>query len=334
MKVLPCFMLAVLLSAGTIQAVDVNWLTGIIKAIRTEYKLRGQFCLAATIPGQQDPNTLISNVLHKDRFDERMEDSVKGGEVYVGSRVVLAVPIGPVHAERAVLPSLGKLKKQGENDFLLIYSYLSPCSSCTDHNQGFNILKMIENQVRPRRSDKAFVFTKVFSHPKDGSIVTRDVLVKSLTELSNSMGGLQYIFRCDGPSSSELECHSCSVNHRVSEFCIDNNAERERSISRERSRSSSGSRGGGRRSSSSSSSRERSRSFSGSRGGGRRSSSSSRERSRSFSGSRGGGRSRKREMYRSQSESSIRSGNSREAGKHEGGGRSSRKRSKYRSSRG
>ncbi|XP_005461963.1 uncharacterized protein LOC102075914 [Oreochromis niloticus] len=333
MKVLPCFMLAVLLSAGTIQAVDVNWLTGIIKAIRTEYKLRGQFCLAATIPGQQDPNTLISNVLHKDRFDERMEDSVKGGEVYVGSRVVLAVPIGPVHAEHAVLPSLGKLKKQGENDFLLIYSYLSPCSSCTDHNQGFNILKMIENQVRPRRSDKAFVFTKVFSHPKDGSIVTRDVLVKSLTELSNSMGGLQYIFRCDGPSSSELECHSCSVNHRVSEFCIDNNAERERSISRERSRSSSGSRGGGRRSSSSSS-RERSRSFSGSRGGGRRSSSSSRERSRSFSGSRGGGRSRKREMYRSQSESSISSGNSREAGKHEGGGRSSRKRSKYRSSRG
>ncbi|XP_042073244.1 uncharacterized protein LOC102310866 [Haplochromis burtoni] len=287
MKLLPCFMLAVLLSAGTSLAVDVNWLTRIIKAIRTEYRLTGQFCLAATIPDQQDPNTLISEVLREDHFDEHMEDSVKGGAVYASSRLVLAVPIEHVHAERAVLESLGKLKKQGENDFLLIYSYLSPCSKCTGSNKKFNILNMIKNQVY-RWHDGAFVFTKVFSHPKDGSIVTRDVLQTSLTELSDSMGGLHYIFRCDGPSNSELVCHSCSVNHRVSEFCIDNNAERERSISRERSRS--------------------------------------------FSGSSGGGSSRKREIYRSQSESSISSGNSREAGKHAGGGRSSRKRSKYRSS--
>lgn len=173
-----------------------------------------------------------------------MEDLVKGGEVYVGSRLVLAVPIESVHAEREVLKNLGKLKKQGENDFLLIYSYLSPCSKCTDRNKKFNILKIIENQVY-RWHDGAFVFTKVFSHPKDGSTVTRDVLETSLTELSDSMGGLQYIFRCDEQHNPELVCHSCSVNHRVSEFCIDNNAERERSISRERSRSFSGSRGGG-----------------------------------------------------------------------------------------
>nr|XP_024656474.1 uncharacterized protein LOC101471451 [Maylandia zebra] len=287
---MPCFMLYVLLAAGTSLAVDVNWLTRIIKAIRTEYRLTGQFCLAATIPDQQDPNTLISEVLHNDRFNEHMEDSVKGGEVYASSRLVLAVPTGPVHAERAVLESLDKLKKQGKNDFLLIYSYLSPCSKCTDSNKKFNILNMIKNQV-DRWHDGAFVFTKVFSHPNDGSSVTRDVLETSLTELSYSMGGLHYIFRCDVQQNPELVCHSCSVNHRVSEFCIDNNAERERSISRERSRSFSGSSGGG-----SSRKREiyRSREAGKHAGGGRSSRKRSKYRSssssRSVSRNRGGGR--------------------------------------------
>lgn len=36
MKVMPCFMLYVLLAAGTSLAVDVNWLTEVVKAIRKE----------------------------------------------------------------------------------------------------------------------------------------------------------------------------------------------------------------------------------------------------------------------------------------------------------
>lgn len=35
MKMLPCFMLYVLLAAGTSLAVDVNWLTEVVKVIKT-----------------------------------------------------------------------------------------------------------------------------------------------------------------------------------------------------------------------------------------------------------------------------------------------------------
>ncbi|XP_030575334.1 uncharacterized protein LOC115772991 [Archocentrus centrarchus] len=299
MKVLRCFLMGVLLAAGNSVAVDVNWLTGIVKAIRKEYRLKGQFCVAAAIPHRQDSNTLAGDVLHNVRFYEGMEEEAKGGQVFVGSRVILAAPAGPVHAEYSVLENLPKLNKY-KDDFLLIYSYLSPCSKCTDRNDKHNILRQIDKNIQ-NWSDGAFVFTNVYDKPKDGFTVPREVLRSSLKELAFSMGGLQYIFRC--ANIPDLECHSCSVHNKISEFCIDNNAKPHQAGSsgswRQRSRSKSRdsrirNRGGGssrrrgiHKSQSErniSESRRRSISRSESRGNRRRSRSESRRRSISRSG--------------------------------------------------
>lgn len=49
MKLMPCFMLYVLLAAGTSLAVDVNWLTEVVKAIRTEWV---KFIMSLTMAGK------------------------------------------------------------------------------------------------------------------------------------------------------------------------------------------------------------------------------------------------------------------------------------------
>ncbi|KAL3968295.1 hypothetical protein ACER0C_028252 [Sarotherodon galilaeus] len=221
MKLLPCFLLYVLLAAGTSLAVDVNWLTKVVKVIITRYQIQDKhYSLAVTIPQQQDPNKLYEVL--KDDKPENVKKSVDEGKVYEGTRMIFSVPIKPDHAERLVLQKLSSLRKYTKNNFLLIYSYLSPCRTCTDRKSEYNILKLIERDVH-YWPDGAFVFTRVFDQPKsENEPKDREEIIHSLYEVGCSMGGLKYIFRCDGPSNSPLECHSCDERFRASEFCITN----------------------------------------------------------------------------------------------------------------
>ncbi|XP_030575309.1 uncharacterized protein LOC115801409 [Archocentrus centrarchus] len=227
MKVLRCFLLGVLLAAGTSLAVDVNWLTGIVKAIREEYRIDGQFCLAANIPVKADTNVL-NRILSDNKYQNKVKNVIgeknsADTQVYESDNMVIARPLSPEHAEYRVLSKLQQLSRKSDGNFLLIYSYLSPCDKCTARNKKYNILKKIENHV-DCWEDGAFVFTKVYDTNEDGKRRDEQQIENSLNDLAHSMGGLQYIFRCDGRSNSALECHSCSANNRLSKICI-NNAE-------------------------------------------------------------------------------------------------------------
>ncbi|XP_034721603.1 uncharacterized protein LOC117940408 [Etheostoma cragini] len=219
--------LVFLLSAGSSVAdVDVNWLTKVVKAIRKEYRIAGQFCLAANIPLHQDTNTL-SNVLQDDRY---MDVEKKLEDVYVGQNVVIAKPAEPRHAEPQVLKNLQPLTTKTEGNVLLVYTYLSPCvGKCANPDEPkFNILKDIK--VIPRNwHDYAFVFTKVCDKYKGGrgpyrnECPTEDDLRKSLTELGKTGLRLRNIFRCYKPENLEFQCYSCSSNGDVSDVCVQNN---------------------------------------------------------------------------------------------------------------
>ncbi|XP_038584885.1 uncharacterized protein LOC119910370 [Micropterus salmoides] len=222
MNLLPWMMLVFLLSAGTSLAdVDVNWLAGIVEAIRTEYKINGQFCLAANIPLSEDQNA-IGNALQFDRYSGNVKDMINGGDVYESQTVVIAKPAGPVHAEPQVLQKLSTLRRNSEGNFLLIYSYLSPCGDkCANpDNQKHNILQYFRNNaLAPWKNSYAFVFTRVFDQPNFGDPPTKEDLKR---QLGSSGLGLKNIFRCFG-ENTELECHSCSSQGRVSNVCINNN---------------------------------------------------------------------------------------------------------------
>lgn len=166
------------------------------------------YTLAVTIPQQQDPNTLYK-VLEGDK-PEDVKKSVYEDKVYEGTRMIFSVPIKPDHAERLVLQKLSSLRKYTKNNFLLIYSYLSPCCTCTDRKREYNILELIERDVR-YWTDGAFVFTRVFDQPKSEHS-TREIMIHSLYEVGCSMGGLKYIFRCDGPSNSQSVTAAMNVS--------------------------------------------------------------------------------------------------------------------------
>ncbi|XP_026034964.1 uncharacterized protein LOC113028757 [Astatotilapia calliptera] len=308
MKLMPCFMLYVLLAAGTSLAVDVNWLTEVVKAIRKEYKIAGQFCLAAIIPLQQDTNTL-REILSENSYKEKVETVIgeknfENSQVYVSNNMVIARVLKPEHAELRVLQKLEQLSQNSAGNFLLLYSYLSPCSTCTDIMGNNNIHELINSY-----KDRAFVFTKVYdksnSETQNGRTISREELINSLHELASLMG-LRNIFRCTELSG----CHSCFPDGSYLEFCINNNVGPQQAGNHRWER------------------RQQSESSSGERRWGNRSNSGSRPNRKNM----GGGSSSKRNMYRSRSESSSSSSssrNSKKPGKPKGGGRSSRKRSKH-----
>ncbi|CAK6984158.1 uncharacterized protein LOC121966965%2C partial [Scomber scombrus] len=294
-------LLLFLLSAGSsLDAVDVNWLTNTVRVILGEYRIKGQFCLAANIPPNLTPEQLLQ-VLQTERNNEDVNGIVSGSVVYKRPHVIVAKPAGPKHAEHLVLKEILQppFSRNRQGNVLLIFSHLSPCDMCTS-----DILKYLKPDVLNKWSDHAFVFDTVFNKPKSGGSRTREQVKESLKQLGNSGLGLRNIFRCYEPTDS-LECHSCSSQGRVSKVCIDNESmSQQGGSSSSRSRSSSSSRSRSRSSSSegryrSSSSEGRYRSSSSE---GRNRSISSRSRSSSSEGRyRSSSRSRKRGRYRSES---------------------------------
>ncbi|KAK2863307.1 hypothetical protein Q5P01_002840 [Channa striata] len=249
MNLLSWMMLAFLLSAGTsVDTVDVNKLTDTVKRIREKYKIGGQFCLAANIPLNGQDVDLPSR--------ESVMNKLNANQVYKDSTVVIAKVVKPEHAELRVLRNLSTLIDKSRDNFLLIYSYLSPCgTTCINQDSKHNILTNITGTVLKHWSDVAFVFEVVFDKPKNqrnrGSrpeIIPKEELIKTLTDLGATGIGLQNIFRCY-KANSEFQCHSCSYQGKVSNVCVDNNAEpgqeegRDIDIRRDRYRSRSRDRG-------------------------------------------------------------------------------------------
>ncbi|XP_051813821.1 uncharacterized protein LOC127536713 [Acanthochromis polyacanthus] len=246
MYLFPRMMLLLLLSAGTSLAVDTNWLTGIVDGLRKEYRIQTQFCLAANIPEGQDPNTL-NQVLRNDRYSDSLQEELDSDRLYKGTAVVIAVPADAQHAERSVLQNLDPLMRNAQGNVLVIYSYLSPCDKCAGlGNRKYSIIPLIQNKVLRHWNDYAFVFTTLFTNPgqsEQSQSVTRGPkeLKQSLISLGNSGFGLRNIFRCYEPQG-ELQCYSCSTDNRVTNVCVDDNAQPQEggsSSSSDRSRSSS-----------------------------------------------------------------------------------------------
>ncbi|KAM4575674.1 uncharacterized protein PAE49_006108 [Odontesthes bonariensis] len=242
MRLRPWMMLLVLLSGRRLSAVDVNRLTQVVRAIRTEYRIDGQFCLAANIPLNQNQGSL-DQILQNNRY-QQFSGTLEEGGIYESDSIIVAKHTqgDPVHAERQVLSKLPRLRRNRQGNFLLVYSYLSPCRKCTDWNQKYNIVRTLYNSVLDW-DDAAFVFTTVYSQPPGAPAVTREVLENSLYDLGESMGGLNKVYRCYGPTNLQLACHSCSIRDTASEVCLSNNAGQGGS-SRQRSQSESSSRSG------------------------------------------------------------------------------------------
>ncbi|XP_005755483.1 uncharacterized protein LOC102208505 [Pundamilia nyererei] len=234
MDVLPCMMLVFLLSVGaSLAQVD---LTPIVRKIRGQYSIDGQFCLAAVLPVDLNLNTL-NQVFQDDPFQavlgnigERTSDNNNRG-VYVGQRVIVARPTSPEggqsgqHAESRVLQTLRERLEtenlntfpNSQDNFLLIYSFASACDTCTNRYHSSSIIEDLELIAETYYS--VFVFKKIFQ-PNNRPPIPENILVNSLRSLGDAIGGLTNIFRCDP------NCYSCSggQTNTISQYCIVNNA--------------------------------------------------------------------------------------------------------------
>ncbi|XP_044045426.1 keratin, type II cytoskeletal 2 epidermal-like [Siniperca chuatsi] len=199
--------LAFFLSAGnSLDAVDQNWLTSIIDGIKNEYALGDTFSLAVNVPQNQDPNTL-QQVFQDDPADKVIQ-TVSGGQVYQGTRVVAAAG-----AVARVLENIQPLIKSSQGNFLVIYSEESPTAN--EDGVAGKVNDVIQNW-----SGYAFVFSKVVNVP-DADV---SQLSESFKQLGISKFGLDNIFRCYKPGDDPFQCTSCSSGGDVAPTCVADNS--------------------------------------------------------------------------------------------------------------
>ncbi|XP_071355065.1 uncharacterized protein [Trachinotus anak] len=235
MKLQSWLMLVFMLEAGTSLTVPEDWLTRIMWIIRGEYKINGHFCLIANIPLNQRPDKFLDDVLQNDRYDRNVRNVIGEREeevsnTYIGTNMIVARVNEPEHAElRALqhLESLSKSQKQ-PGKLLLVYSYLSPCSQCTNWDNGNNILEPFQDLGVIYWDHRAFAFTKVFDKPLFGKKPTKKDVKETLEQLKRAEFK-ENVFRCDTPrTSSHFQCHGCFPENQVSDFCLDNDADPQR----------------------------------------------------------------------------------------------------------
>lgn len=200
-------------------------------ALFGRYTERYQFCAAVKIPGNlvnqaNQLNQDLEAVLSGDT-DAKMQESFNGNaEFYDGDSVVAAKPHGN-HAEYRVLKHImDEWKDDRTNNFLLIYTYLSPCSDqCTDKNNKKHILEFIPFMTSWDK-EYALVFQKPYSEPKNGRPIPEDELKKALTAIAEVIGE-QYIFRCYKPESGPFHCIRCfSETKDIVDECYETNQEK------------------------------------------------------------------------------------------------------------
>lgn len=203
-------------------------------ALFGRYTERYQFCAAVKIPGNlvnqlNQLNQNLEAVLSRDT-DAKMQESFNGNaKFYYGDSVVAAKPYGD-HAEYRVLKHImDEWKDERTDNFLLIYTYLSPCSDrCANKDSKKHILDFIDFMTSWGK-EYALVFQKPYSEPRADSenrrSIPEDELKKALTAIADVIGD-QYIFRCYKPESGPFHCIRCfSETNNIVDECYETNQE-------------------------------------------------------------------------------------------------------------
>lgn len=203
-------------------------------ALFGRYTEKNQFCAAVKIPGNlvnqlNQLNQNLEAVLSRDT-DAKMQESFNGNaKFYYGDSVVAAKPYGD-HAEYRVLKHImDEWKDERTDNFLLIYTYLSPCSDrCANKDSKKHILDFIDFMTSWGK-EYALVFQKPYSEPRADSenrrSIPEDELKKALTAIADVIGD-QYIFRCYKPESGPFHCIRCfSETNNIVDECYETNQE-------------------------------------------------------------------------------------------------------------
>lgn len=211
-------------------------------ALFGRYTESDQFCAAVKIPGnlvnqENQLNQDLEAVLSRDtdakmqesfNRDAKMQESFNGNaKFYYGDSVVAAKPYGN-HAEYRVLKHImDEWKDERTDNFLLIYTYLSPCSDrCADKDSKKHILEFIDFMTSWGK-EYALVFQKPYSEPENQRSIPEDELKKALTAIAEVIGD-QYIFRCYKPESGPFHCIRCfSETKVIVDECYETNQEKQ-----------------------------------------------------------------------------------------------------------
>ncbi|XP_061571081.1 uncharacterized protein LOC133424463 [Cololabis saira] len=210
-------MLMVVLLAAATGAVDVSWLTKVSKTMIDKLQIKRQTCVAANVPKQENQARL--NELLSDDFVKEALKWTKKETIYGVDDIVVALARS-VHAEVAVMTEVKDAMKKAktDGDFLFIYSFFSPCEKCTTKGGLNNIVDSLEKHAKDW-GEAVFVFSNVYEKPNKGDPFSREVLVKALKSLGDSMGGLKNVYRCYQQQQT-FGCHVCSSGNGPAEVCL------------------------------------------------------------------------------------------------------------------
>lgn len=180
--------------------------------------------MAVNIPVDQNSSQLL-DVLQNDRY-EKVEkvmndtdtDTDTDTDLYIGTRVVAAKPHNG-HAEVRVLKNMDGLCNQSQDNFLVFYTYLSPCAlQCANPDGDKKILDDIQYITDTYWKERhALVFGQPCTR-LGGCEITKEQLEESFRNLKAY--GFTNIFRCFF-RNDVYQCHSCFLDQDVSEVCLE-----------------------------------------------------------------------------------------------------------------
>ncbi|KAG7238060.1 hypothetical protein INR49_031414 [Caranx melampygus] len=234
MSLWPGALLLVLLSVGSSQPVEENWVTGIMNTLLSHFGFKGQLCMIANIPTTTEPKDLLNNFKNddydaiRDIIGKDTNDPVN--DVYVGTNLIVARLGSEGHAEYRAMDHVKLLshnQRQTDRTFLM-YSYLSPCGDHCTNPAANNILQPFEDHVKKYWKRYIFVFNKVFDNPRAGEEsspkqISPEELKKALERLKKAGFG-ENIFRCHGEKWGEFKCQKCFSGNQLNDICINNKA--------------------------------------------------------------------------------------------------------------
>ncbi|XP_033480924.1 uncharacterized protein LOC117255827 [Epinephelus lanceolatus] len=219
-------MVAFFLSAeNTSAVVDQNRLASFVNGIFREYGTQGMFCLAVSIPDNQNQNIndILQDIFQSDPGDD-VRNAINDGKVYIGTRVVAAKVLrhpngGTDHAESRVVDKLNRLFRQtNRNDLLLFYVYASPCvERCSSTSDDRRILRRI--QRISQWSNHVFVFTEIYEPNTCQTNRPTDAARRAALQRLGSSVGLENIFRCERLSGRQ-QCTRCFSGGNVADYCV------------------------------------------------------------------------------------------------------------------